>query len=447
MDAKLNDQSEVKIQSKNHNLFYLISILLLLILTLVFLILFILYLSKKNSLEDDKSDLKASVDNLTNINKNLKEENDILKKNLTETYFEWLMFGEKIVNISYLEDGKIKNSFGKNGRNFNEIIGDVNNNQDYKPNERNVYDLYIPYSATKKKNKYNRIILFIHGGNWVKRNKTDFDLHCRTYGSLGFITATMGYTLLIEKYEGYNMFRIIDEITATIKSIKNQLIERGFDGDKLEMAISGYSAGGHLSLVYPYAFAKDSAIPIKFIINYSGPVSLLAEDFYKLATYNDTLDNIDRKSIDKAKNENKIVLINDEVLKQYLVIILNLFLGRKEKDDFEEMYDLEKKEIKKSEKYKELYEKVSYVLPLKYINETTIPTICIYGGNDDEVGVAQYALLEDKFNEYNNTNFTLVYSRYAGHNPFELTTENGIDKAREMIYSVLDYAEKYFKKE
>ena len=130
----------------------------------------------------------------------------------------------------------------------------------------------------------------------------------------------MGYTLLIEQYEGYNMFRIIDEITATIKSIKNQLIERGFDGDKLEMAISGYSAGAHLSLVYPYAFAKDSVIPIKFIINYSGPVTLSDEHFYKLATYNDTLDKIDRESIDKAKNENKIVLIDDENFQKYLVI-------------------------------------------------------------------------------------------------------------------------------
>ena len=262
MNVQLNDPGKVQIQNKNHNLFYLISLFLLLILTVVFLILFILSLPKNKSLENDNSELEASVDNLTNIYNNLKEENDIIKKNLSEKFFEWRMFGEKIDNISYAEDGKIKNSFGKGGNNFNEEIGDINNHQDYIPNERNVYDLYIPYSATQKKNKYNRIILFIHGGNWFKRNKTDFDLHCRTNGSLGFITPTMWYTLLIKQYEVYNIFRIIDEISATIKSIKNQLIKRGFDGDKLEMAIGGYSAGAHLSLIYPYAFLKDSVIPI-----------------------------------------------------------------------------------------------------------------------------------------------------------------------------------------
>ena len=446
MNVKLNDPGEIKTQSKNHNLFYLISIFLLIVLTLVFLILFIFSLSKKKSLEDDKSELKASIANLSNINKDLKQENDILKKNLTETYFEWAMFGEKIINISYAEDGKIKNSFGKEGSNFNEVIGEINNNQDYISNEKNIYDLYIPYSATQKKNQYNKILLFIHGGNWVKRNKTDFDVHCRTYGSLGFITATMGYTLLIEKYEGYNIFRIIDEITATIKSIKNQLIERGFDGDKLEMAIAGYSAGAHLSLIYPYAFAKDSVIPIKFTINYSGPVALLGEYFIKLAKYNDTLDNIDRESIEKAKKDNKIVYMNDAIFQLYLVRYLNIFLGRKEDEEIDEMYDSEKKEIIKGEKYYELYKKVNYVLPIDYVDNTTVPTICVYGGNDDEVGVAQYAFLEDKFKEHGNEHLTLVYSRYAPHNPFELETQNGIYKAREMIYSVLDYAEKYFKK-
>ena len=462
MDAKLNDQGEVRTQNKSHNLFYLIVIFLLFVLTLVFLILFILSSSKKKDLESEKNELNDSVnnlknliqdlkkenDNLTNLSKDLKEENDALKKNLTEAFFKWEMFGEKYINISYYEDGILKNSFGKGGNNFKEEIGDINNHQDYTTNERTVYDLYIPFSATQKKDQYNRIILFIHGGDWLKRNKTDFDVHCRTYGSLGFITATMGYTVLLEQYGAYNMFRIIDEITATIKSIKKELVEKGFDGDKLEMAMGGYSAGAHLCLTYAYGFAKDSVIPIKFVLSLSAPVTLLSEYFVKLAKYNDTLDNIDMESIKKGKSENKVVLINGEngELSLYLAQFVNLFLGRNANDDIEEMYDFEKKEIKKSEKYIELYKKVSYVLPIDYVNNTTIPTICVCGGNDVEVGIGQYAFLEEKFNEYENNNLTLIYSRYATHNPYELITENGIIKSREMIYSVIDFAEKYFTK-
>jgi hypothetical protein len=126
---------------------------------------------------------------------------------------------------------------------------------------------------------------------------------------------------------------------------------------------------------------------------------------------------------------------------------LNLFLGRKGDEDIDEMCDFEKGEIKKTEIYNETYNKVNYALPLGYVNESTIPTICIYGGNDDEAGIGQYAALKDKFDEYENRNLTLIYSRYAPHLPYELNTENGINKAREMIYSVLDFTEKYCQKD
>ena len=552
MNIRLSDhQDEVKVNTKNHNLFFLLLIIILIVLVIVFVILFAISFSKKNSIKDKKNDLEKKVweleeekellnktvsklgkekenlektvsnlerekeqlnktisnlevekeqlketvsdleaekeqlnktvsdleaekeqlketvsnletekeqlnktvsdletekENLEKINAALTQENEDLKKK----NFDWAMFGEKIENISYAENNIIKNSFGKEGKNYIEEIGEVNNNEDYISNDRNIYDLYIPYSATQKKDQYNRIILFIHGGNWFKGNKRDMDIYCRTYGSLGFITATIGYTLLSEEYENYSIFRIIDEITATTKNIKKQLEERGFDGEKLEMAISGYSAGGHLCLLYPYAFGKDSAIPIRFIINFSGVTTLDIDHFIKLANYNVTLDNIDSESIEQARKENKIVPLNTEypgIPKSCIAMYLNLFLGRKGDEDIDEMYDFEKQEIKKTEIYNEIYKKANYALPLDYVNENTIPTICIYGGNDDDAGIGHYAVLKDKFDEYENGNLTLIYSRYAPHLPYELNTENGINKAREMIYSVLDFTEKYCQKD
>ena len=61
------------------------------------------------------------------------------------------------------------------------------------------------------------------------------------------------------------------------------------------MAIGGYSSGAHLTLLYEYGFRKNSAIPIKFVINMCGPVTL--DDYYyiQLKNLNDTLDNIDSK--------------------------------------------------------------------------------------------------------------------------------------------------------
>ena len=47
----------------------------------------------------------------------------------------------------------------------------------------------------------------------------------------------MNHTFLNKKYRGYIIFRIMDEITCCIKSIKDYLKKEGFDENKLELAI------------------------------------------------------------------------------------------------------------------------------------------------------------------------------------------------------------------
>jgi len=42
----------------------------------------------------------------------------------------------------------------------------------------------------------------------------------------------MDYTVLSENYTSYNIFRILDEKTACIQRIKEELINLGFDGNK-----------------------------------------------------------------------------------------------------------------------------------------------------------------------------------------------------------------------
>ena len=187
------------------------------------------------------------------------------------------LYGNRTINIPYFKNDKIKNTFKKNGKNYKEEIGDINKGNDYQKNERNYYNLFIPYSSTKQKDKFNQILLFIHGGAWIGGNKEDIEFLCSRYTKMGFITATMGYTLLLEKYKEYNIFRILDEITACIESIKEQLKQQGFNENKLEIAIGGISAGGHLALLYSYSMLNISSIPIKFVIDYVGPASLEPE--------------------------------------------------------------------------------------------------------------------------------------------------------------------------
>ena len=149
----------------------------------------------------------------------------------------------KIQNIPYDTNNIINNTFKKDDINYKEEIGNVNDGKDYQKNERNVYDLYVPYSSLKRKDKYNGIILFVHGGAWILGQKGDIEYLASRYAKYGYITATLNYTLLINKYKEHNIFRILDEITACINSIKLKLKEEGFDENKLELAIGGISAG------------------------------------------------------------------------------------------------------------------------------------------------------------------------------------------------------------
>ena len=149
------------------------------------------------------------------------------------------LFGENISDISYSKNGKIENSFKIGGANYKTEIGEINDGKDYDKNERNIYDLYIPYSTEFTKDKHNGVILFIHGGSWTSGDKADMEYLAKRYAKQGYITATMSYTLLIENFTDYNIFKIMDEITACIQSIKEQLISRNYDDSKLELALGG----------------------------------------------------------------------------------------------------------------------------------------------------------------------------------------------------------------
>ena len=183
---------------------------------------------------------------------------------------EWNdLYGEKIMDIPYDKNDEIKNSFKKNGVNYNEEIGDINNGKDYPKNDRNYYNLFIPYSSTKKKDKYNGIILFIHGGSWLFGEKENIQYLTVRYAKCGYITAEMNHTFLYEKYEDFSMFRILDEVTACVESIKEVLKNKGFDENKLELGIYGFSSGAHIVLLYGYSI-KNIPLPLKFIINSLG---------------------------------------------------------------------------------------------------------------------------------------------------------------------------------
>ena len=353
------------------------------------------------------------------------------------------VFGNKTTNISYAKNGKITNTFKTSGEHYNQEIGNVNNGEDYEANNRSYYDLYIPYGVLQEKDKYHGVFLFIHGGSWVEGEKTDLEHFPSRFAKLGYIGATMGYTVLSDSYSNTNIYRIVDEISACIDSIIEELESNGLDRNKLKLAIGGVSAGAHLALLYSYLI-EDPKLPIEFIINIVGPISLEPKYWYKLAQNVTPLENIEKEVIEEAQKNKSLVKIFEE--EDIWINFMNYFLGKKySENDLKEMLDKDKCINETNEKYKQMYNNVKYAFPVELIKNTSrrIPLLCEYCGKDNLVGVAQYHYLKELYEEQNGT-IEMVYMIDAGHEQFHYFQERSIEAMKKMHYKITQFAKKYF---
>ena len=137
----------------------------------------------------------------------------------------------------------------------------------------NKYDLYLPNSLDPKTDA--PLLLLIHGGSWTEGKRGDVAYACKYYAKNGCIAATMDYSLISQKTPDVTVKTMLDEITACIAAIKKQLEKEGYHAPKL--AVGGFSAGGHLALLYAYSRASESAIPVAFVFDKVGPVSFHRE--------------------------------------------------------------------------------------------------------------------------------------------------------------------------
>lgn len=142
----------------------------------------------------------------------------------------------------------------------------------YNSGENCGYDLYIPQKHSDARN-YS-LVLFIHGGSFTGGDKEEGVHWCRYYASKGRVAASVNYTLhSTEKPSNINIMS--NDIKDCVKSIKEYCDSLGYSID--EMATTGVSAGGCLALLYAYRDAEESAIPVKFVFQQTGPTAFYGE--------------------------------------------------------------------------------------------------------------------------------------------------------------------------
>lgn len=322
----------------------------------------------------------------------------------------------------------------------------INNGNDYldATSLKNNYDLYVPSASKTPRDQKHIVILFIHGGAWTMGVKTDVNPYIHDFASKGYITATIKYTLLRNEMDdpSLSIFRNLDEIDACIKSIKNSLASLGFDTTKSQLVIGGASSGAHLAMLYAYSRGKESAIPIKFVVDGVGPVDI-KPDAWKDFTHSS------ESILDAGLDKNALAIQENN----HNLSTLKISDGGSETkywDNYETFriangmcgmpYSLAEVEEAKTNPSAASYvdltseghgeDQLSVTYWIKKADEASkFPIICAYAGLDYIVGINQFATLQRVLDEAHVTYYSnpsdnvngYVYFRNSKHE--EITEE------------------------
>ena len=127
-----------------------------------------------------------------------------------------------------------------------------------------VFDLYLPANRTSQ----TKVIILVHGGGWVSGDKEDMSAF-RDYilDQLPQIAiVNMNYRLADATNKPYPMQ--INDISSVVRFLKNKQEDYVISDD---LGMIGSSAGGHLSLLWSYAF--DTENQIDMVCSVVGPTN------------------------------------------------------------------------------------------------------------------------------------------------------------------------------
>lgn len=252
-----------------------------------------------------------------------------------------------------------------------------------KASSRNVMDIYIPDVAREREE--NGIVIFIHGGSWKMGDKKDKAADCIEAASRGYVAATMSYTL--QTNDSYAVDTVLDEIGMAIAKAQEFAANKGVNITKV--ALSGYSAGGHLAMLYSYKRADESPVEIAFTANKVGP-----SDFSKEA-WGESGPSLARTLAGKKVVEE--LGGNDDAI-------------------------------------------IAYVSPVAYVTKDSVPSLFAYGGLDVVVPAGNRTSIINAFKKA-GAPYDFVFYQFNGHG---LKLNKITPAANQYTSLFFKYCEKYF---
>ena len=239
-------------------------------------------------------------------------------------------------------------------------------------------DLYLPKGRTKS----TPAIIFIHGGAWKSGKRSDMKFYCVKFAEKGYVTATVTYRLTGEA----PFPAAVHDVKCAVRWLHANAAKYKINPERI--AVSGNSAGGHLSMMIGYSDDpslegsggnNDLNSSVCAVVNFYGPTDL---------------------TTDFAKKQG--VLVD--------------FMGGKKFDESPDTYKL--------------------ASPLFHLTSNDPPTLIFHGTIDSTVPVVQADKLVDKLKELG---IDYVYERYDGW-PHAMDLAEAVN--RRCVYQM----EKFFKK-
>ena len=273
----------------------------------------------------------------------------------------------------------------------------------YGDGEREVYDLYLPEDTSDP--KATHLVLFIHGGAWYAGDKKEGEYWCRNLSSKGYTTASISYTLKSLTTDT-NIPLINNQVDEAVKAIKAKCAEEGII--LVDMATNGFSAGACQAMLYAWDTADaDAGLPVRFIIQQSGPTTMDPEvwrngEIHPFMLKFTGLDG-------SVKNDAKwISQVSGETVTVDMV-----------RDGSADAY----------------WKKVS---PYTYITDSSVPVVFAYGTMDGVVPPESRIVLEKALIEHHVPHVSIIMEN-SGH-----VLACDLDRYREFLDYVDKFCAKYF---
>lgn len=127
-------------------------------------------------------------------------------------------------------------------------------------------DVYLP----ENRNSQTKAIIFIHGGFWFGGDKAEMSAMARQFRDKGYATASVNYRLSGTPENNIHPAQVSD-LGEVIKFIQGKSAD--WNISVKDVALVGASAGGHLALLYTYAY--NTGGDVKTVVSLAGPTNLV----------------------------------------------------------------------------------------------------------------------------------------------------------------------------